>query len=213
MRLSLSALATVLSLGFASNAYAQSAARPANAPAATPAPAPQAAGANRPASTRSATPGRAALTRGAASYVARDYAAALAAFREAQTDREARLEALLGVGYATAARGDSDGAVDALRAAVAQAITANDDATRARALQAIAILQEGAGHWADAETAWRDAQSFADSHSPAFAGLSAVARDRMLKIQQRADRERVEAAVRQRIEDRQRHNASQPAHP
>lgn len=152
------------------------------------------------------------MVRGNTAYVARDYAAAMTAFREAQTDREARLDALLGVAYATAARGDIDGAVDALRAATAQAISANDDANRARALQGVAILLEGAGRWSDAESAWRDAQTFADSHTPAFAGLAAVARDRQLKIQQRADRERTEATVRQRIEERQRHNASQPAH-
>ena len=164
-----------------------------------------------PAGPRSATPGRQAMVRGSTSYVAHDYPAALTAFREAQTDREARLDALLGVAYATAARGDVEGAVDALRAAVAQAITANDEPNRARALQGVATLLEGSGRWADAEAAWRDAQAFADSHTPTFAGLAAVARDRQLKIQQRADRERADAVVRGRIEERLRHNATQPA--
>src|SRR5215207_6882588 len=62
---------------------------------------------------RAASPGRLAIVRAQTAYLARDYDAALAAYREAQRQTPERAEGTLGTGYVLAARNDAPGALAA----------------------------------------------------------------------------------------------------
>lgn len=167
---------------------------------------------NTPARTRTASAARQALARAQAAYVARDYEAALAAFREASRPADAtpteRCEAALGVGYTLFQRGDRDGALGAFREALQISIANNDPLNRSRALQAIASLHEAAGRWNEAATAWQDYIGFAEAN-PSVAS-AANGRARLQAIRQREEVERQAATVRARIEERQRQNARGP---
>jgi tetratricopeptide (TPR) repeat protein len=187
------ALALVLA---ASTAHAQTA-PPATASADAGAPTP-----------RSASPGRQAIVRGEAAYIARNWDAALAAFREAAQQPGERTEALLDVGYTLAQRGDREGAIGSFREAIQAAIATNDAANRVRALQAIANTLEAAGRWSDAVVAWQDYVNFAEAN-PSISN-AAYARARIEAIRRRDELEQRSAQVRARIEERRRQNARGP---
>jgi tetratricopeptide (TPR) repeat protein len=153
-----------------------------------------------------ATPARLAIVRGGTAYVAHNYDAAMSAFREVPSSEPEYGEAILDVGYTLNARNDHDGALAAFREALQRSVTANDDWNRARALQAIANTYEVTHAWNDALTAWQEFVSFAESHSNV--ATAAIGRQRIDAIH--TDQQLVEryAPVRQRIEERRRHNAS-----
>lgn len=158
-----------------------------------------------------AAPGVQALARGNAAYVARDWAAALTAFREAQQHAEQRVQAMLGAAHCLAQQGNADGALAGFReaagASAGQSVLPGD---RLRALQAVAIQLEAMTRWSEALTAWQEWVTFADAH-PTVAN-PAVGRARVQAIQARDERERTESQVRARTEERRRHNAQNPQH-
>lgn len=161
--------------------------------------------------TRMAPPGVQALARANTAYVARDWAAAMTAFREAQNHTEQRVQALLGVGHCMAQQGNADGALAAFREAAGASAGQNvPPADRVRALQAVAIQLEAMARWTEALTAWQEWVVFADAH-PTVAN-PAIGRARVQAIQARDERERTESQVRARIEERRRRNAQNPQH-
>lgn len=159
--------------------------------------------------TRLAPPGMQALARGNAAYVARDWAAAMTAFREAQGHAEQRVQAMLGVAHCMAQQGNADGALAAFREAAAASAQQNVVASdRVRALQSVAIQLEAMGRWSDALAAWQEWVTFAEAH--ATVANPAIGRARVQAIQARDERERAESQVRARIEERRRRNAQGP---
>jgi hypothetical protein len=165
--------------------------------------------AGAPSGTRMAPPGQQALMRANTAYAARDWVAALTAFREAQGHAEQRVQATLGVGHCLAQQGNAEGALTAFReagTASAQASAAPID--RVRALQAIATQLEAMGRWADALTAWTEWVTYADAH-PTVSN-PAIGRARVQAIQARDERDRTESQVRARTEERRRRNAQAP---
>jgi tetratricopeptide (TPR) repeat protein len=164
------------------------------------------------ANAHSATPGMAALARGNAAFAARDWAAALTAFREAQGHQEQRVEATLGVGSTLAQQSNADGALASYREAMS--LTAGADAppmARVRALQMVATQLEALARWADALAAWNEFVTYAAAH-PTVANAE-IGRARVQAIQARDERERSDAQVRQRIEERRRRNATPGQNP
>jgi tetratricopeptide (TPR) repeat protein len=158
---------------------------------------------------RMAPPGVQALARGNAAYVARDWAAATTAFREAQQHAEQRVQALLGVAHCLAQQGNAEGALAAFREAATASNGANvSPSDRARALQAVATQLEAMTRWSDALAAWQEWVTYADAH-PTVCN-PAVGRARVQAIQARDERERAESQVRTRIEERRRRNAQNP---
>lgn len=159
--------------------------------------------------TRTAPPGMAALARANAAFAARDWAAALNAFREAQQHQEQRVEATLGVGSTLAQQQNADGALASYREAVD--LTAGASAvplSRVRALQALASHLEAMARWADALAAWNEFVTYAEAH-PTVANAG-IGRARVQAIQARDERERADSQVRARIEERRRRNAQSP---
>ncbi len=162
--------------------------------------------AGAPSGTRMATPGQQALARAGTAYAARDWAAALTAFRAAQGHAEQRVQGTLGVAHCLAQQGSGDGALAAFREAVTESTQPSvTPADRARALQALATQLEAMGRWDEAVSGWEAWVAFIEAHSSE--GSVEIGRTRIQVIRSRADRERVEAQVRARIEERRRHNA------
>ena len=81
-----------------------------------------------------------------------------------------------------------------------------DDANRARALAAIASLNETQGRWDDARNTWNEYATFADGHPDRT--FAAVARARAEVIGRRSTLDTEYSPVRERIAERQRVNAS-----
>ncbi len=181
-------------------ASAQPAARPAQ-PATTPA-APAAAAAN----THQPTPFDAAIMRGATAYHDHNLNAATTAFREAATANARSPLPQLYLGFVAQARGDAATALGAYREAARIAQAEGDDRNRARALAAIANVNESQNRWDDARNTWAEYATFADAH--AQVAFPAVARARSETIGRRGALETEYAPVRERIAERQRINAS-----
>lgn len=194
MRLTAALLATLAPL----TALAQSAqpARPA-APAAQPV---------APAVAREVTPLQAAINRGAQAFHDRQLDAAATAFREsAGRDARSPLPQLL-LGAVAQAQGNAANALGAYREAARIAQAEGDDASRGRALAAIAGVHEAQQRWDDARNAWLEYTTFADAHAQST--FPAVGRARTEAIGRRATLETEYAPVRERIAERLRINAS-----
>ncbi|MFO0653004.1 MAG: tetratricopeptide repeat protein [Polyangiales bacterium] len=191
--------ATLFAQPAARPATTQPAARPAQ-PAATPA-APAAA-----ANTHQPTPFDAAIMRGATAYHDHNLNAAATAFREAATANARSPLPQLYLGFVAQARGDAATALGAYREAARIAQAEGDDRNRARALAAIANVNESQNHWDDARNTWTEYATFADAH--AQVAFPAVARARSETIGRRGTLETEYAPVRERIAERQRINAS-----
>jgi tetratricopeptide (TPR) repeat protein len=158
-----------------------------------------------------ASAARLSIVRGSTAYVAHNYDEALTAFREVPASEPEYGEALLDVGYTLNSRNDHPGAISAFRDALQHAVSANDDWNRARALQAIANTYEVTHQWNDALTAWQEYISFAEAHANVASAANGRQRvDTIHTAQQLAERY---APVRQRIEERRRHNASAAPQP
>lgn len=196
------ALALTLAL-LPSTALAQTArARPAApTPAAAAAPAtPAATNAHQP------TAFDAALARGADAYRERRYDVAATAFREAAQANARSATPQLYLGYVAAARGEAATALGAFREAARIAQAEGDARNRARAMAAIAAVNESQGRWDDARNTWTEYVTFGDAHAPET--YPSVARARTEAIGRRGALEQEYAPVRERIAERQRINAS-----
>lgn len=184
-------------------AWSQSTAAGRAAPAASPSAAPSAAPSATP---RAPTPYQAAVTRGAAAMHDRGYDAAATAFREAaRLDPHAAAPHLY-LGDVAIAQGNAMNALTAYREALRVATAEGNDADRGRALLAIAALQETQSRWGDARAAWQEYVTFADAH--AAVTYAATGRDRVEVMGRRDTLAQQYEAVRQRIAERLRANAS-----
>ncbi len=194
------AFALLPSAALAQNA-AQSA-RPATPATTTPAATTPVANAN----THQPSPFDAAIARGAAAFHEHNLDAAAAAFREAaQANARSALPQLY-LGYVAQAQGQAATALGAFREAARVAQAQGDDRNRARAMAAIANINESQGRWDDARNTWTEYATFADAH--ASETFPAVARARNEAIGRRGSLETEYAPVRERIAERQRVNAS-----
>lgn len=193
--ISLSVVLTGTVPAFAQTAQTTSSASPRPASSGSPAP-----------NAHAPSPGRLTLVRGQQAYVAHRYDEALAAFREAAGTADQRVEATLDIGYALASRNEREAAITAFREAIAFATTSDDLANRTRGLQAVANTCEAMGNLEQALAAWTEYQTFAEAH-PTQA-TAATARSRIEAIHTRQQNDTRDALVRQRIEERRRHNAS-----
>lgn len=205
LRLAMRLLAALLVTLAPLTAAAQTA--PPTRPAATAAtPARPGAPAAAPASAHEVTPFQAAINRGAQAFHDRQLDVAATAFRDA-AGRDARspVPQLL-LGAVAQAQGNAANALGAYREAARIAQAEGDDASRARALAAIASVQEGQQRWDDARNAWQEYTTFADGH--AQSSFPAVGRARTEAIGRRATLETEYAPVRERIAERLRINAS-----
>jgi len=171
--------------------------------------APSSGGARPPAPT--ASPAYQALARGDQAYVAHRYDEALAAYREASSDQEARIEATLAIGYTYSARNEREAAISSFREVIGFCTDPAEAINRGRALQAIALTFEAMSQWAAATTAWQEYVSFAEGN--ATVASAANGRARMEVIQTRLQNDQRDAQVRQRIEERTRRAAEQPQAP
>lgn len=197
-------IALALSLAPAA-ALAQNAAPPARPAAATPA-APAAASANA----HQPTPFDAAIARGSTAYHDHNLDAATTAFREAATANARSPIPQLYLGYVAQSRGDAATALGAFREAARIAQAEGDARNRARAMAAIAGVNEAQNRWDDARNTWTEYATFADAH--AAETFPAVARARNEAIGRRGALETEYAPVRERIAERQRINASGENH-
>ena len=197
MRLAAALLAT-LALPLPAAAQSAQPARPAAPAAAQPAAA--------PANAHEVTPFQAAINRGAQAFHDRQLDAAAAAFRDAAArDPRSPVPQLL-LGAVAQAQGNAANALGAYREAARIAQAEGDDASRGRALAAIASVHEGQQRWDDARNGWQDYTAFADAHAQST--FPAVGRARTDAIARRASIETEYAPVRERIAERLRVNAS-----
>ena len=177
---------------------------PALAAAQTPAPAAPAAapaaGASR------ATPFQAAMQRGVTAFQQRNWEAAATAFREAAGADARSAQPALYLGFVARARDDAATAMAQFREAQRIAMAEGDDASRARAMAAVADLEERAGRWDEARAGWQAYTVFADGH--ASVSFPAVGRGRIEAINRRAALATEYEPVRTRIAERLARNAS-----
>lgn len=185
---------------------------PALAAAQTPAPvaapaAQPAAQATAPAAGASrATPFQAAMQRGVTAYQQSNWEAAATAFREAAGLDARSAQPALYLGYVARARNDAPTAMAQFREAQRIAMAEGDDASRARAMAAVADLEERAGRWDEARAGWQAYTVFADGH--ASVSFPAVGRGRIEAINRRAALATEYEPVRTRIAERLARNAS-----
>lgn len=155
---------------------------------------------------RAPSPFQQALLQGAAAYQRHAWDEAMSAFREAaRLDRDSPLPQLY-LGYAAASRGDAASALGFFREGLRLATVAADDFNQGRARAAMATLQEAGAQWDPARGEWEQYVRFADAHAATVP--AGVGRARMDAIARRTTVAQESEAVRQRIEERLRVNAS-----
>ncbi len=159
-----------------------------------------------PAARRGVTPYTRAILDGIEAHRRRDWDGAMNHFRQAATLEPRSAEPTLYMGFTAAARGEAATALGSFREAARVATAADNHRDRARALAAIATLHETQARWDDAVTAWQEYVTFADAHADVTYG--AVGRARVDAIRRRASMDQSYEAVRHRIAERQRLNAS-----
>jgi tetratricopeptide (TPR) repeat protein len=155
----------------------------------------------------SASPYAAALTKGHGAYMARDYPAAMQAYKEAIAQDGSDPLAYYFLGEAQIAGGSTVEA-DASFAAGLRFAGSKDD-VRGKLLFVIADLRERQGKWPEAKKAWEEYAQFLATH-PGVKGYAATATERVKVVDARVDLDAKYAPVRQRIEDRIKENASVP---
>lgn len=155
---------------------------------------------------RAPSPLQQAILRGVAGYQRHSWDEAATAFREAaRLDAASALPQLM-LGYTAAARGDAASAQGFFREALRLATVAADDFNQGRARAALALLLETGGQWDPARAEWEQFVRFADGHAATVP--PAMGRARMDALARRATVAQESEAVRQRIEERLRVNAS-----
>jgi tetratricopeptide (TPR) repeat protein len=171
------------------------------------APASAAAGAEAKAKTVK-SPYSAKVQKANAAYVSHDFAGAVAAYREAiqETPNDPVVYYLLG--EAQLGAGNLAEAEASWMSAVGKAGSRDD--IRAKLMFVLADLRERQGRWADAKTAWDEYARFIGTHAVPK-GYGATAAERIKAIDTRADLETKYAAVKQRIEQREKEATAPPA--
>src|SRR5689334_2264615 len=157
-----------------------------------------------------ANPGAAGgtLARGHGAYAARDYPAAIQAYKEAIAQDASDPSGYYFLGEAQLAGGNSAEA-DASFAAGLRYVGSRDD-LHGKLLFVVADLRERQGKWPDAKKAWEDYGQFLSTH-PGVKGYAATATERVKVVDAHVDLDTKYAPVRQRIEQRVKENAAPPA--
>jgi tetratricopeptide (TPR) repeat protein len=197
--LSLCLLLTLLSIGGASTALAQNAARRAGAEA------PATAGSEAP------VPGASPYVRKVANGIrlaaSRDLDGATSALREAVQDQPSSAMAYYYLGEVQRLRGDMETALSTFERCTSFAGSQNDALYQARCMRGKAdTLERMNGRREDARTAWNDYVRFADAHRQVSS--PETGRARMQAIDAQLEQARAYIEVRQRIAERERVNAS-----
>lgn len=155
---------------------------------------------------RAPSPLQQAILRGVAGYERHAWDEAATAFREAaRVDPASALPQLM-LAYTAAARGDAASAQGFFREALRLATVASDDFNQGRARIGLAQLQESGAQWDPARLEWEQYVRFADGHAATVP--PGLGRARMDALARRATVAQESEAVRQRIEERLRTNAS-----
>jgi hypothetical protein len=153
------------------------------------------------------SPYAAALAKGHAAYAARDFPAAMQAYREAITHDGSDPSGYYFLGEAQIAGGSTVEADASFAAGLRNA--GNRDELRAKLLFVVADLRERQGKWLEAKKGWEEYAQFLSTH-PGVKGYAATATDRVKVADARIDLDTKYAPVRQRIEDRIKENAAPP---
>lgn len=133
--------------------------------------------------------------------VARDFAGAIAAFRDAITEDAKNPYGHFMLGEAQVIKGDLAEAEASWKTALANVGT--DDALRAKIMFGMADLRERQGKWDEAKTAWAEYGRFVSDH-PKSKGYPATAGDRQAKIDVHNDLATKYAEVKTRIAAREK---------
>ena len=167
---------------------------------------PSSASAQAPTPGHGMTPLQESLRRGDMAFVAHDLDGAAAAYREAAQRDPHSAVAQLRLAAVARARDDAASALGNVREALRISTEAQADADRARAMCAIAEIDEAQGHWSEALTAWGAVRDFGAAHPGAASAT--VASSRIDAIRRRDQLEHDYAPVRERIAERLRINAA-----
>ena len=149
-------------------------------------------------------------SRGAAAYLARDFPAALSAFKEALGKDATDATAYYLLGEAELAAGHVADADASFAAGLRNAGT--NDEIHGKLLFVVADLRERQGRWPDAKKAWEEYAQFLNTH-PNVKGYAATATERVKVIDGHVDLDAKYAPVKQRIEQRLKENAAAPPPP
>jgi tetratricopeptide (TPR) repeat protein len=171
------------------------------------APAGTAAGAARADAKGKGGPGSGALAKGHGADLARDFSGATQAYKEAIAQDGADASAYYFLGEAQTAAGNAPEA-EASFAAGLRYVGSKDD-LHAKLLFVAADVRERQNKLPDAKKAWEEYAQFLSTH-PGVKGYGATATDRVKVIDARVELDNKYAPVRQRIEQRQKENASPP---
>jgi TolA-binding protein len=153
------------------------------------------------------SPYAAALAKGHTAYAARDFPAAMQAYREAIAQDGSDPSGYYFLGEAQIAGGSTVEADASFAAGLRNA--GNKDELRAKLLFVVADLRERQGKWLEAKKGWEEYAQFLSTH-PNVKGYAATATDRVKVVDARIDLDTKYAPVRQRIEDRIKENAAPP---
>jgi tetratricopeptide (TPR) repeat protein len=153
------------------------------------------------------SPHAAALAKGHAAYVARDYPAAMQAYREAIAQDGSDPVGYYFLGEAQIAGGSTAEADASFAAGLRNA--ANKDDMRGKLLFVVADLRERQGKWLEAKKGWEEYAQFLSTH-PGVKGYAATATERVKAADARIELDTKYAPVRRRIEDRIKENAAPP---
>jgi cytochrome c-type biogenesis protein CcmH/NrfG len=159
---------------------------------------------------RAKTPYSAKLVKGHGAYAARDFAAAVAAYKEAVAESPSDPSGYYFLGEAQLAAGNIAEA-DASFATGLARVGAKDD-MHAKLLFVIADLRERQGKWPEAKKAWEQYSQFVSSH-PNANGYVATATERIKMVDAHVDLETKYAEVRKRIEQRLKETNNPPPPP
>lgn len=141
--------------------------------------------------------------------VARDFDGAIASLREAAGIEATNPIAHYYLGEAQRMKGELSEAIESFRTAARHAAQANEARWQARALQGVAdTLERIPDRITEARTAWQEYARFADTHRDV--SFPEMARQRIQAIDTWTELELVTREVRNRIEARERENASRP---
>jgi TolA-binding protein len=162
----------------------------------------------QPAAKAVKSPYSAKIQKGNAAYVSRDFPGAIAAYRDAIQETPTDPVALYLLGEAQLGAGNAAEAEASWLSALGKAMSRDD--IRAKLLFVLADLRERQGKWAEAKTAWDEYARFVGSHTLPKA-YAATAADRNKVIDAHGDLETKYAAVKQRIEQREKEAAAPPA--
>ncbi|HEY3592521.1 MAG TPA: hypothetical protein VGL13_01555 [Polyangiaceae bacterium] len=147
------------------------------------------------------------LREGHAAYMAHDFAAAVAAYKEALVAAPAEPSAYYFLGAAELAGGNASEADFDWQKGLKSSVPSDEWHTKL--LYVVADLRERQSSFVEARKAWQELAQFADAH-PSTKGAAASALQHIRAIDAHLDLEAKSAAVKQRIEQRQRETGTAP---